>query len=70
MILRKILMEMKGIRKELQAIQKSMESNKNNTESNFNSALVEKAALDALNRPIQLSPDSLGRRLQPEQNDE
>lgn len=32
--------------------------------------LVEKAILKSLSRPVQLDPNSLARRLQPEQNDE
>lgn len=70
MILREIFKKLQGKRKELQAIQKSMEFPKNNTVDNFNRDLVIQEALNVLNRPIQLSPDSLARQIRPEQNGE
>lgn len=69
-MLRRIYCELVEIRKELQAIQKSMESTRNNVVNNYNSDLVKQEVLNTLNHPIQLSPDSIARRIRLEQNGE
>ena len=66
MKLERILKELKGIKEELHAIRHNMEFCK---AKKVDMQLVEKAMLESLNHPVQLDPNSIARRLQPERND-
>ncbi len=66
-MLKRIYQELVDIRKELQAIRSNLESRE---AENFDIDLLKKGVANAIIHPTQLTPDSLARQLQPEQNDE
>lgn len=66
-MLKRIYQELVAIKKELQAIRGSLESKET---KGLNIDLLKKGIEDAFIHPIQLTPDSLARQLQPGQNDE
>lgn len=66
-MLKKIYQELIYIKKELQAIRSNLESKET---KDFNIDLLKKGIEDAFIPPTQLTPNSLARQLQPEQNGE